>query len=98
MPTRAYRPGTSGATTPFSGTFNYERDSLCLSITCRSGVGYRPDLSHHIVRLLILCCDETRHVVREIPEVLSANMWVKLCLAPSKSLRVHDSDTWEVRI
>ena len=28
MPTRAYRPGTSGATTPFSGTFNYERDSL----------------------------------------------------------------------
>ena len=28
MPTRAYRPGTSGATTPFSDTFNYERDSL----------------------------------------------------------------------
>ena len=28
MPTRAYRPGTSGATTPFLGTFNYERDSL----------------------------------------------------------------------
>ena len=36
MPTRAYRPGTSGATTPFSGTFNYERDSIVVARKIRS--------------------------------------------------------------
>ena len=42
LPTRAYRPGTPGATTflsPLSGTFNYGWDSFVLADLCARGVG-----------------------------------------------------------
>ena len=45
LPTRAYRPGTPGATTflsPLSGTFNYGWDSFYNTIRPHSSLRYRP--------------------------------------------------------
>ena len=51
LPTRAYRPGTPGATTflsPLSGTFNYRRDSFRLWLTDGSCIRLRPLYRHHV--------------------------------------------------
>ena len=56
LPTRAYRPGTPGATTflsPLSGTFNYRRDSFQWhreynTVRPHSSLGYLPPASEAI--------------------------------------------------
>ena len=47
LPTRAYRPGTPGATTflsPLSGTFNYGWDSFIGPVVSRTLIGELPEL------------------------------------------------------
>ena len=67
LPTRAYRPGTPGATTflsPLSGTFNYDWDSF----------GAVPDDREHGVRVRVLIALLKRHDV--LPAPSSGNVHV----------------------